>query len=225
MRHCCTVYPLFRLSIRFQAIDKDRALNADSQIESQKRGKRPMKRLKTKASQTVALILFSTVFWSANAYGVTPEQIFVWVSRQMEIEYVYNVPAIQYISKNKLQNIFQEVNQESFRHWRMEYGQAKADSIMATYQNRLVGLFNPETQTIYVGNFLLPCRQNAVLVHEMTHFFQHWIYGSIQNGSFSAEDQHIFREIQAYQMEARFTALFCKSTVRSELILAFIYYP
>lgn len=184
-----------------------------------------MNRLKATAFQAAALMWISSAFCTADAHGVTPEQIFVWVSRQMEIEYVYSVPDIQYVSKIQLQHIFEKLSKESFRRWRMEQGQAKADRIMATYQNRLVGLFNPETQIIYVGDFLLPRRQNAVLAHEMTHFFQHWIYGPIQKGSFSAEDQHIFREIEAYQMEARFKALFEEPTVHSALILAFLYYP
>ncbi len=184
-----------------------------------------MKRFTAKAFRVFALLLFSSTFWTSFSYGVTHEQIFVWVSRQMDIEYFYNMPEVQYVSKSKLQTVFEEFSQKSFQRWRVQHGQAGADKIMASYQNRLVGLFNPKTQIIYVGDFLLPCRQKAILAHEMTHYFQHWIYGPIHSGSYSAEDQRIFREIEAYQVEAKFKQLFCEPTVNSDLILAFMYYP
>ncbi len=184
-----------------------------------------MKRFIAKAFRVFALLLFSSTFWTSHSHGATHEQIFVWISRQMNIEYFYNMPKVHYISKDELKKVFQEFSKESFQRWRMQHGKAGADKIMASYQDRLVGLFNPKTQIIYVGDFLMPCRQKAVLAHEMTHFFQHWIYGPIPSASFDAEDQRIFREMEAYQMEARFKALFCEPTVHSDLILAFMYYP
>ena len=184
-----------------------------------------MRRFTAKAFRASALLLFSSTFWAPDSHAVTPEQIFVWISRQMSIEYCYHMPEVHYVSKKRLQKVFQDFNRESFQRWRIEHGPARADRIMNSYQNRLVGLFNPKTQTIYVGDFLLPCRRNAVLAHELTHFLQHWISGPIIKGSYSAEDQRIFREMEAYQMEARFKALFCEPSVHSDLVLAFMYYP
>jgi len=184
-----------------------------------------MKRFTAKAFRVFALLLFSSTFWTTFSYGVTHEQIFVWISRQMDIEYLYDMPEVHYVSKNELQRVFQDYSKKSFQRWRVEHGQAGADRIMASYQNRLVGLFNPKTHIIYVGDFLMPCRQKAVLAHEMTHYLQDWMYGPIDARSFSAEDQRLFREIEAYQMEAKFKELFCEPTVHSDLILAFMYYP
>ncbi len=184
-----------------------------------------MKRSTAKAFRMFALLLFSSTFWSTNSQAVTHEQIFIWISRQMHIEYFYSMPEVQYVSKTRLQEVFQEFSRNSFDRWRMVHGQAGAEKIMASYRNRLVGLFNPKTQIIYVGDFLQPCRQKAVLAHEMTHFFQHWINGPIQNRSFIADDLRTIREIEAYQMEARFKALFCEPTVHSDLVLAFMFYP
>ena len=159
-----------------------------------------MKRITIKAFCVFALLLFASTFWTTISHAITHEQIFIWISRQMNIEYFYDMPEVQYVSKTKLQKVFQDFSRQSFQRWRAEHGQAGADRILAAYQNRLVGLFNPKTRIIYVGDFLLPCRQKAVLAHGMTHFLQHWIYGPIESGSFIAEDQRIFREIEAYQV-------------------------
>ncbi len=63
---------------------------------------------------------------------------------------------------------------------------------------------------IYIGSFLSPCRREAILAHEMTHYFQNKVRGRTQPvGWEDAETMHFVREMEAYKIEKRYTEAFC----------------
>lgn len=94
---------------------------------------------------------------------------------------------------------------------------------MANYLDRVLGLFNPETQIIYVASHLSPCEQQSILAHEITHYFQHLKDGPIALGHYGAEDQIMFREMEAYQIASKFKELFCDTFDPVDGILALLY--
>jgi len=182
-----------------------------------------MKRYIDKASRVTTLFLLFSASWTATGYGITPEQIFVWVSRQMDIEYVYSMPEVHYVPKHKMQRLFQNFSKISFQRWQADYGESRARKIMGDYLNRVIGFYDPAANAIYVGDYLLPCQQQAVLAHELTHYFQHLIGGPIDLDSYDAEDRRMIREMEAYQMGIKFERLYCDASGRSGGILALLY--
>ena len=184
-----------------------------------------MKRFKKKAFRVLALLLLSLSFWTATCFAATPEQIFIWVSRQLKIEYVYDMPEVQYVGKQQLQSVFQDFSRRSYEEWQVNHGEEQARIIMANYLDRVVGFFHPATQTIYVGDYLAPCLKQSVLAHEITHYFQHLISGPIDMKGYGADDRRMFREMEAYLMGNKFKDLFCNSddAPESEKLMAFLY--
>lgn len=184
-----------------------------------------MKRNFQKAFRVFTLLLLSLTFWTAICFAATPEQIFVWVSRQMHIEYAYDMPEVQFVGKQQLQSVFQDFSRRSFEEWQVNHGEEQARTIMASYLDRVVGFFHPPTQTIYVGEYLSPCLKQSVLAHEITHYFQDLIRGPIELKGYGADDRRMFREMEAYLMGNKFKDLFCNSenSPDSEQLMAFLY--
>lgn len=71
-----------------------------------------MKRI-IKAFRVFTLLLLASTLWSTSCFAVTPEQIFVWVSRHMHIEYAENMPEVKYLEKHQLRQAFQELSRKS----------------------------------------------------------------------------------------------------------------
>lgn len=176
-----------------------------------------------KAFRVFTLIFFASTLWSTSCFAVTPEQIFIWVSRHMHIEYADNMPEVKYVEKQELQQIFQVSSRNSLEKWRKDHGEKEAGIIMANYLDRVLGLFIPETQIIYVGNHLPPCEQQSILAHEITHYFQNLRDGPITLGKYGAEDRIMFREMEAYQIASKFKELFCGSPDHAKKILSLFY--
>jgi hypothetical protein len=63
--------------------------------------------------------------------------------------------------------------------------------------------------SIYVGTFVDPCRQKAVLAHEIVHYFQQLTDGIIPVGAYQEDMKRMAREMQAYGIEERYTEFFC----------------
>lgn len=128
----------------------------------------PMKR----TLRVLALVILPIVLWSTDAYCISPQQIYVWVARHMNIEYPDPMPAVNYIGKERLQQVFKNYSHKSYTQMESTYGKDYAQGILGKYLADIVGLFHPETRAIFVGEFLEPRRRQAVLAHEFAHCFK-----------------------------------------------------
>ncbi len=102
-------------------------------------------------------------------------------------------------------------NQNAYRLWKARYGAAQAKKILREYLNEVIGIFDPKTHIVYIGNFLPDCRGQAVLAHEFVHFFQYITHQFGNEDQYDQEILHLFRELQAHSLEDRFMELFCET--------------
>ncbi len=171
-----------------------------------------MQRFKKPTLCPWVLLVFPVLLcWYDQGYCLTPEEIFLWVAQEMAIEDAYAMPPIRFVDKEKLCAAFKNGNRKAYLRWESEYGELQAEKIMKVYLKGVVGMFKPQTETVYVGSFLAPCRQQAILAHELTHYFQHLSKGSVNPDGYEADTRHLIREMEAYKIEKRFTKLFCET--------------
>lgn len=139
-----------------------------------------------------------------------PEQIFQWVADELEVTEVHPMPKIAFLEKSALQSVFKASNKHSRQQWQKDYGEYKANQLMQMYLKELVGLFDPQSRNVYIGNFIEPCRKEAVLAHELTHYFQ--VVLDRRFGGYFGDpgEQHYLREMEAYGMEKRYRRRFCE---------------
>lgn len=168
-----------------------------------------MNPLKNKTYRIVALTIIPLALWCSDGHCMSPEQIFTWVSMQMGIEEVYDMPVIKYVDKQRLQLVFQELSHKSYTQISSSFGRDYAEKIMGLYRDKVVGLFHPPTRVIYIGTFLTPCRRKAVLAHEITHYLQDLTGGQIHADDFAANERHAHREKVAYEIEDQFEQVYC----------------
>ncbi len=135
--------------------------------------------------------------------------IFRWVAGQMQVAGSDPLPPIHYVSRSELRRVFQSRSKQSFKNWQAAYGLNRARQIMDDYLKGVVGMFNPNTGHIYVGRFLSPCRQKAVLVHELTHYFQNKAHQDNVAASFDPALANMILEMEAYRLENRFMDQYC----------------
>ena len=155
------------------------------------------------------IAIAAVLFWSGRAHCQTSIDVYMWVADQMNVRFIPAIPSIHFVDRDALQQVFQRSNRRSFLRWEAEYGEVQARKILDRYLQGVVGLFVPETESIYVFNALSPCRQQAVLAHEITHFFQHIKDGPVEPGAYGAEALHMVREMEAYKVEERYKWMFC----------------
>lgn len=123
----------------------------------------------------LTILLFSTILISSPKASASEKyypEIFNWVKKEMKITENYSPPLINMVSQKELQEIFRENNQELFQSWKEEYGPIEAKKIIDNYLNEILGLFDPKTGNIYVGEFIDKCQRNAVTAHEIAHDLQ-----------------------------------------------------
>lgn len=161
----------------------------------------------------IGLISFCMfMIFPVSGAGKTPDEIFNWVADVMEVKEVHPMPSITFLDKAELQSTFKKLNKKSKTKWEETYGEHKANQILQMYLKELVGLFEPKTKNVYIGSFLESCRQEAILAHELTHYFQ--IVLDRQYADYiSVQEQglHFQRELEAYAMEKRYRRFFCKN--------------
>lgn len=157
----------------------------------------------------VGVIGIVLCFWLSPAKADDPIEIFMWVANEMQIDTAQAMPKILFVEKTELQAAFIEGNQKAFLRWEAEYGKVQAQRILDQYLEGVLGLFVPQTETIYVNTFLSPCRQQAILAHEITHFFQHLTHGVISPDQYGADMEHLVREMEAYKIEKKFMETHC----------------
>ena len=154
---------------------------------------------------------FMVMLTAAPTMGFTDIEIFTWVSSELNIENQYKMPAIQFVTKEKLSHVFKKNNERSFKRWANEYGEKKAAELMNLYLSEVIGLFIPKTGDLYVGDFIEPCKKESIVAHELTHFFQHVKDGPVNPNSKDAANKHLYREMQAGNIEKKFVEKFCRT--------------
>jgi hypothetical protein len=157
---------------------------------------------------TVILIVF---FGYEQGYCLTSEEIFNWVAHELSIQNTYEMPVVLFVDKETLADAFRQGNKKAYRLWQAKYGSAQAEQIMLQYLNDVIGLFEPKSQTIFIGDFLSDCRAQAVTAHEFVHFFQNITHPFGDEKQYAEESMHLFRELQAHSIEYRFMELFCET--------------
>jgi hypothetical protein len=157
---------------------------------------------------TVVVVLFSI---SAPAYCESEVLIARWVATQMIITKSYSMPVVRCVDKEELNRIFSAGSKHYMARWTADHGASTAEDIMGVYMDKAVGLFDPKSRVIYVGSFLPDCQRDAVLAHEIAHYFQYIFGGAIVGEGFAAEALLMEREIEASTIERRYEKQFCDS--------------
>ncbi len=158
------------------------------------------------------LLLQTLLIDNSKALSMSYEEIFIWVTRELEVEKDYPMPQIMIVSKKELLRVFRKDTEQSYQRWVGEYGEAEAIKTMNLYLKEVIGLFNPKTKVIYVGDFMEPCEFNSIVAHEMTHYLQVLEYGTADLESIGFDDVHLFREMQASKIGNEYVKTHCVST-------------
>jgi hypothetical protein len=170
-----------------------------------------------KIARNFTLLLFVTMLTTMNGYtkpvqGMPLEKIFHWVSEQLNVDPNYPFPQILVIDREELEVVWRKKNRQSYQSWVEHYGENKARETMDQLMDELLGLFDPKTNIIYVGNFMESCKTDAILAHEITHYLQHMQDGPGDTESEDFDLLYIYRELQADQIEKKFFACYCSSS-------------
>ncbi len=140
------------------------------------------------------------------------EEIFLWTIRQMHLDSRESEPPIRWVQRDELKSVFVRNNSKAYLRWEDEYGADGAQQLLRTYLDEIVGLFDATSGVVYVGDFLGPCRRQAILAHEFTHFLQQRTRGPISGSGDEAGIQYFAREMEAYRIEELFTQTFCPAS-------------
>jgi hypothetical protein len=155
---------------------------------------------------TVPTIILANSGW---AYGQNEELIARWVATQMAITKKYAIPIVQIVDKEELSLVFKAGSKQYMARWTADHGTSAAENLMGVYLNNAVGLFEPKSRVIYVGGFLPDCQRDAVLAHEIAHYFQYIFGGPVVGEGFAAEALLMEREIEASTIERLYEKQFC----------------
>jgi hypothetical protein len=163
------------------------------------------------------VLLFAAMLGTMNGYpkpaqGMPIEEIFHWVSQQLKVSTDFPFPQILIIDKKALEILWREKNRRSYQRWVAHYGESKARETMDQLLDELLGLFDPKTKIIYIGNFMGSCKTEAIIAHEITHYLQHMQDGPGDPESEDFDLLYLYREMQADQVEKKFSACFCSNS-------------
>lgn len=167
----------------------------------------------TRTHYTTKFVITAIALWmalsqkSADAFSI--ETIFNWVKSEMNITENYPLAEIHFLNKADLQEVFRKNNSRSFKRWTGEYGKEKADEIMALYLDNVLGLCIKETQQIYIGNFIERCKRDAIVAHELVHYFQIMQEGVPDPDRLDTEEKILYNEMQAGMIERTFMQNYC----------------
>lgn len=151
-----------------------------------------------------------------------------WVAAQMQIRQSYSLPTIHLVEKLELNSIFLSGSEQVMARWVTDHGLDEANKLMNVYLDSVVGLFDPKSNTVYVGAFLSPCRQKAILAHEIVHYFQYVVHGPVKGDSMAGEMLLMEREIEACTLERMYEERFCEEPDLAQADVigeALIYFP
>jgi hypothetical protein len=157
----------------------------------------------------ILLTLPLVLFCIDQAHPRSTEEILQWVASQLNTAYEGEMPEIRFVNKSELGTVFEKNNQKSYLRWQARYGMLEAQRILSIYLREIIGLFDPKTGTIYIANWLTPCHQQSITAHEITHFLQYKTRQLEDQSEMSATHQKLRWEIEAHQIETRFSQLHC----------------
>jgi hypothetical protein len=166
--------------------------------------------------KAVLLTLLVFFLFSSYAHSDSTHDIFQWVAVELDTVFDGNVPEIRTVDKTSLKSVFQKNNRKSYLRWQARYGVLEAERIMSIYLREVIGLFDPKSNTIYIADWLDPCRLQSILAHEATHFFQYKTRPLENQTEISAANQRLRWEIEAHQIEQRFIELHCAEHAASK---------
>lgn len=149
------------------------------------------------------------VLWPIPSRGQSEEDVYIWTLRKLSLDKNFQMPVIRYVDRSELKEVFKKNNRKAYLRWELQYGSKQAEKILKLYLDEIIGLFDIHTDIIYVGNFLQPCRREAILAHEMTHYLQIRTQGTQPVGWVDHDTLHTTREMEAYKIEKAFTRTFC----------------
>lgn len=149
------------------------------------------------------------LLWAGQGLCLTAEEIFEWTALQMKIDQQLEMPPVRYVEGEELKQVFIDNNKNAYLRWESEYGEKRAQEILQQYLDDIIGLYDVDSGVIYIGSFLSPCKRQAILAHEMTHYFQNMVRGVHPVGWEDADTMHFVRELEAYKIEKRFTEAYC----------------
>lgn len=132
-----------------------------------------------------------------------------WVATRMIVTKKYSNPVVRLVDKEELNRIFTAGSKHYMARWTADHGSSTAENLMGVYLDKAVGLFDPKTRVIYVGGFLPDCQREAVLAHEIAHYFQYIFGGPVAGEGFAAEALLMEREIEASTIERHYEKQFC----------------
>ena len=165
--------------------------------------------ISTTRYRVILLAGFFLIGWRGTSHGQSIEEIFRWTAGQMKVSGTVAMPAVRIVSRAEIKRIFIENNRGAYLRWESDYGEDRAQEIMQDYLSEIVGLFDPPTGVVYVGDFLSPCRREAILAHEMTHYFQQKCWGPIEDAGPETQIRKWKREMEAYGNEEKYSRTFC----------------
>lgn len=139
------------------------------------------------------------------------ESIARWVADRVGMSQPFDMPTSHYVDKATLGSVFRQGAQKTYSSWQEKYGEDEAQNILAGYLENIVGLFHEPTEIIYVADFIDTCSQQAIFAHEMAHYFQHLTEGIIPDDNFYKDEEHLIREMKAYDIEDKYRLAFCKA--------------
>ena len=145
----------------------------------------------------IVVLALPLMIYAGPAFGLSHEEIFNWVADELEITTEYPMPKIFIVPQEELQRIFSKATEQSLKQWTKIYGHEEAHKIRDRYLKEVLGLFDPKNKVIYVGDFMEPCKQQSIIAHEITHYFQNLERGEIDPQSYDAA-----ATVTAYEMEA-----------------------
>ncbi len=174
---------------------------------------------------SVLLTLFLILSVFSQGYCSDTENIVRWVASQLRVGNNYAMPQIHFIGKTELGRLFAAGSDGLMTRWAAEQSSADAEQLMNLYMNSVVGLYEPKTRIIYVGNFLSPCRQKAIVAHEVTHYFQNVMRGPIRGEGMAAEMLLMQREMEASIIETKYEEAHCGDPLLMTNRHSNIYYP
>jgi len=157
----------------------------------------------------VLMLASCLIAWFGHVHADEDTEVYKWVADEMEIGSVPAMPYIHFVDKDSLQAVFKASNLESFIQWEAQYGEAQAQRIMNRYLQGMVGLFDTNSETIFIYEYLPPCHRRATLAHELCHFFQYFTDGQISLDQYDSDILHLVREMQAYKIEKKYMAEHC----------------
>lgn len=170
----------------------------------------PKKNVRSMYRAGVTLFLPLLFLISTPQLSHSNDKIIQWVAHQMQIKKTYAQPTVQWVKKAVLAEIFKHKSKKSMAHWTAEHGPVEAQKLLRMYQDKAVGIFDPKTEIIYVGRFLGNCQQQAILAHEMVHYFQHIVRGPVDSNQYAADLVLMEREMEATALERRYSREFCE---------------